>query len=61
MRETERIDETLARLGDAWRRQPDLRLGQLIYNAVAESANHPVDPFPDLFYIEDDVLTSALR
>ena len=40
----------------AWIKCPDLRLGQLIVNAIraSETANVP------LFYIEDDKLESAI-
>jgi len=35
---------------------PDLRLGQLIVNAV-----RPSDPCPEIFYIEDDGLLKGLN
>ena len=40
----------------SWIKRPDLRLGQLIVNAIraSETANVP------LFYIEDDKLESAI-
>ncbi len=51
MRDPSRIDEMLAALRDIWEESPDLRLGQLIVNAI-----RPADPCPEIFYIEDDGL-----
>lgn len=56
MRDPSRIDEVLTALRDAWFESPDLRLGQLIVNAV-----RPTDPCPDIFYIEDDRLLKGLN
>ncbi len=56
MRDPSRIDEVLAALRDVWVSSPDLRLGQLIVNAV-----RPSDPCPEIFYIEDDVLLKGLN
>ncbi|WP_436700095.1 hypothetical protein [Nocardioides sp. BYT-33-1] len=61
MRDPQRIDDVLAAVAEAWRRNPDLRLGQLIYTAAAEAAAHPLAPCPELFYIEDGELLDALR
>lgn len=41
---------------NAWKKQPYLRLGQLIYNTVA-----PSQPCPELFYIEDKDLYKLLE
>jgi len=60
MREVERIDNVLAVVAEAWRSKPDLRLGQLIFNAVADASHNPVDPCPALFYVEDEDLAAAL-
>lgn len=46
----------LAALLDAWKKQPYLRLGQLMYNTVA-----PSQPCPELFYIEDKDLYKLLE
>lgn len=56
MRNPSRIDDVLAALRDAWVESPDLRLGQLIVNAV-----RPTDPCPEIFYVEDDRLLSGLN
>ena len=48
MRDPQRIDPVIDALRAAWKRQPDMRLGQLI-QAVAYS--DPRDPY----YLEDDV------
>lgn len=48
----DRIDHVIDGLRAIWREHPDLRLGQLINNAVAE---------PLLYYIEDDKMIDSLR
>lgn len=50
MRDPNRIDGILARIGRAWKRNPDMRLGQLIANLNA-----------DVFYIEDSDLARLLE
>jgi len=55
MRDPARIDDVLAALRAAWTESPDLRLGQLIVNAV-----RPTNPCPEIFYTEDDVLVRQL-
>lgn len=54
MRNPKRIDEILKRLGDSWKKHPDLRLGQLIYNALFDT----LIPF---YYVEDDVLINLIQ
>ncbi len=56
MRDPARIDDVLAALRAAWAESPDLRLGQLIVNAV-----RPTNPCPEVFYTEDDALVLALK
>ena len=51
MRDPNRIPEVLARIERVWRRFPDLRLGQLISNAV----------YCDPFHIEDERLVDLLE
>lgn len=46
MRDPKRIDEVLAAVREVWEKEPDMRLGQLLW-ALAEG---------DPFYIEDHVL-----
>lgn len=56
MRDPSRIDEVLELLRHVWTLQPDLRLGQLIYNAARMR-----DPeLSDVFSIEDDSLRGGL-
>lgn len=52
MRDPQRIDNILERLKTVWKDNPDLRLGQLLLDAV--NANR-------LFYIEDETLIQALE
>lgn len=56
MRDPARIDELLAALRAAWAESPDLRLGQLVVNAV-----RPTQPCPEVFYAEDDALLQGLN
>ncbi len=56
MRNPARIDEVLAALRAAWVESPDLRLGQLIVNAV-----RPCHPCPEIFHVEDEVLLRGLN
>ena len=55
MRDPARIDDVLAALRAAWQESPDLRLGQLIVNAV-----RPTQPCPEVYHAEDDVLLRGL-
>ena len=52
MRDINRIDLILDRLKALWKRNPDLRLGQLILNVVRD---------PMLYYIEDEQLIDVLE
>lgn len=56
MRDPQRIDEVLLAIRTAWQLDPDLRLGQLIVNAV-----RPTSPCPEVFYIEDEKLVKGLE
>lgn len=56
MRDPARIDPMLDLLRQVWMRSPDLRLGQLIVNAVAAR-----EPCPEVFAIEDTVLARRLE
>lgn len=56
MRDPARIDQMLEMLREVWKRSPDLRLGQLIVNAV-----RPQEPCPEVFSIEDTMLTHRLE
>jgi hypothetical protein len=56
MRDPARIDEVLELLRVVWTLEPDLRLGQLVYNAarIRDPALH------DVFSIEDSSLQEGL-
>ena len=55
MRSPARIDEILSALRAAWEESPDLRLGQLIVNAV-----RPTAPCPEVFHARDEDLLRRL-
>ena len=52
MRDPNRIDIILEEIKNIWKEHPDLRLGQLLLNAVPETY---------LYYIEDDKLIEYLK
>lgn len=52
MRDVSRIEPTLAAVQAVWIAAPDLRLGQLLLNAMR--------PGEDLYQVEDDVLLQRL-
>ena len=52
MRDINRIDPMLKRIGEIWKKYPDLRLGQLIKNASFDS---------NLYYIEDEDLIDKIE
>lgn len=56
MRDPQRIPAVLEALRLAWERNPDWRLGQLIYNTA-----RPAEPCCALFYLEDDALLALLQ
>jgi uncharacterized protein YihD (DUF1040 family) len=51
-RDPKRIPKVIAVLQQAWERNPDLRLGQLISNATNAE---------DFFYYEDDRMTQLIE
>jgi hypothetical protein len=51
-RDPQRIEKVLSAIRDKWYEYPDLRLGQLLINAVYSD---------DLFYIEEDKLIKKLN
>lgn len=51
-RDPERIDKVLSVIRSIWKDQPDLRLGQLIVNAIHQQ---------NLYHIEEDALVEALE
>jgi hypothetical protein len=56
MRDPARIQLVLDSIRTGWELQPDLRLGQIIVNAV-----RPPQPCPAIFYIEDDELVRRIE
>lgn len=52
MRDPNRIDKTLEEIGKIWKEYPDLRLGQLLLNAVRD---------PALYYLEDKEIIKELK
>jgi hypothetical protein len=56
MRDKSRIPKLLTLLNEVWTENPDLRLGQLIVNAVRPSA-----PAPQIFSLEDDKMEDKLK
>ena len=62
MKTTSKADQShiqealLAALREAWLRNPEQRLGQLLVNAA-----DPRTPCAELFYLEDQVLLERLR
>lgn len=56
MRDPARIDDVLAAVRAAWAESADLRLGQLIVNAVRST-----NPCPEVFYAEDEALIQGLK
>ncbi len=62
VRDPARIDPVLDAVREAWASNPDIRLGQLIYNAVRSvKMETAVPPCPPLYYIEDDALVEGLN
>ncbi len=62
MRDPARIGPTLDTLREVWEENPDMRLGQLIYNAVREvTPEGQVPPNVPVFYIEEPRLLDGLQ
>jgi hypothetical protein len=61
MRDPARITAALETIREAWEANPDLRLGQLVYNAAHSATDGAVQPCPELFYLEDAQLLAGLR
>jgi hypothetical protein len=60
MRDPARIDRILAALGEYWKANPDLRLGQIVANLTVKATERHVAA-PEIFYVEDDKIEIALR
>lgn len=50
------IEDTVSTLRAAWLKNPELRLGQLIVNALSVN-----EPLPAVFYADDKLFASSLR
>lgn len=59
MRDPARIDRILAALGEYWKANPDLRLGQIVANLTVKANARPLHA-PEIFYVEDDKIEAAL-
>lgn len=57
MRDPDRIPKMLEEIKELWSHLPDLRLGQLIINALTTGDHMICDPF----YVEDDPLVRCIR
>lgn len=61
MRDPARIDRILAALGEYWKANPDMRLGQIVVTLVrSTSSSTHFFSAPEVFYIEDDRIETAL-
>lgn len=56
MRDPKRIDDVLLAIAEVWALDPDLRLGQLLVNAV-----RPAEPCPELAGVEDAELVRRVQ
>jgi hypothetical protein len=56
MRDPKRIEPMLDLLKKVWMQSPDLRLSQLIVNAIRQG-----EPAPQVFYAEDDRVAEGLK
>ena len=53
MRDINRIDPLLAKLGELWKQYPDMRFGQLVINIFHDLGKDP-------WYLEDDAWMEIL-
>ncbi len=58
MRDPARIPQLLAAIHNVWKRNPDLRLGQLVVIATAKSGRRV--ECPEIFHLEDEDLLRGL-
>ena len=56
MRDPKRIEPMIQLVWDVWQRSPDLRLGQILVNAI-----RPTEPCPQVFSAEDDTIARGLE
>ncbi|MCX7168600.1 MAG: hypothetical protein NTV11_20330 [Rhodocyclales bacterium] len=55
IRDPKRIEIILGAIRKTWEQDPDLRLGQLLLNAI-----QPEERCPAVYYVEDDVMLERL-
>lgn len=63
MRDQERIDDIVEQIRLTWKASPDMRLGQLICNAMLMSGDQPEDVtnfWSTLYNLEDPMLSYGL-
>lgn len=60
MRDPRRIKQVLKKLEKVWKKNPDLRLGQLVF-ALSTHSNETWEAHPQLFYTEDEIWTQWLN
>lgn len=58
MTDPKKIDSVIEVIANVWKKYPNLRLGQLLSNAVHIGMDNDLI---DLFYIEDDKLIEMIR
>lgn len=61
MRPVARTEPMLLALREAWEKNPDQRLGQLIGNAARDPSRDPGDDYRDPFNVEDDQIWTGLE
>lgn len=60
MRDPARIEGMLAKLGEVWRKSPDLRLGQLVYH-LGSVAREMRGYQAEVFHVEDGDMLNAIE
>lgn len=54
MRDPKRIKSILTKLEEYWENNPDLRLGQIIFNFTRMAG------YTDVFYVEDNIIDEVI-
>jgi hypothetical protein len=58
--EPDEIDEMLRELRALWQKNPDQRLGQLVYN-ICRYTSGPIPACPQLFYMDEKDLRAGIK
>lgn len=61
MRDPKRIDRILEKLGELWKKVPDQRLGQLLFNYTRFGTRAELGTIRDIFHYEDDDIEKDLE